>query len=274
MTNKARATARIILRMSFDAAKFDAALQKCRPEEMDRASGRRWRSGSALASRAANMCSRARETAMASGKCSRTPRKNAQSRFCCRPKIRTAVNYDAIAKGDCASLCARHRRNSEAMPILYGLLDFDGEAHWNTRWAVAGGRAYAKWKMEGVTFDAALKGAIDQCRGRFFEAGQDNWGRLYEGYCGDRRGTVRADFRSAQRRAAVRRPGGGIRLLRAGAQLVAELLRRTKAEAARASRNAAATGPIPSSCTGFGRNIIAAGRRIAARRSGPGYPRS
>ena len=76
------------------------------------------------------------------------------------PENQAAVSYDAIAKGDMPVL----RQASKELggnAILYGLLDFDGEAHWNTHWAVAGDRVNSSWKMEGVTFDAALKGAID-----------------------------------------------------------------------------------------------------------------
>jgi uncharacterized protein len=82
------------------------------------------------------------------------------------PEKQNAVNYDAIAKGNWPAL----RKASKELggnAVLYGLLDFDGDAHWNTRWVVAGDRAYAKWKMNGVTFDAALKGAIDRVAATF-----------------------------------------------------------------------------------------------------------
>ena len=82
------------------------------------------------------------------------------------PENQSAVNYDAVAKGDLAVL----RQASKELggnAILYGLLDFDGEAHWNTSWTVASDRVDASWKMRGVTFDAALKGAIDQVAAAF-----------------------------------------------------------------------------------------------------------
>ena len=50
----------------------------------------------------------------------------------------------------------------EASAVLYGTLEFDGNAAWNCQWVVAGDRAYAKWKMKGVTVDDALRGAIDK----------------------------------------------------------------------------------------------------------------
>jgi hypothetical protein len=82
------------------------------------------------------------------------------------PEHQTAVNYDAVAKGDLALL--RHAsKDLGGNAILYGLLDFDGEAHWNTSWAVAGDRVDATWTMQGVTFSAALKDAIDQVAAAF-----------------------------------------------------------------------------------------------------------
>jgi hypothetical protein len=46
--------------------------------------------------------------------------------------------------------------------VLYGTMDFDGVAYWNCQWVVAGDGAYAKWKMKGVSFDTAFKEAIDR----------------------------------------------------------------------------------------------------------------
>jgi hypothetical protein len=76
------------------------------------------------------------------------------------------VIYDAVAKGDLAVL-RQASRGLGGNAILYGVLDFDGEAHWNARWAVAGDRVDAEWTMNGVTFDAAMKGAIDQVAAAF-----------------------------------------------------------------------------------------------------------
>jgi uncharacterized protein len=78
----------------------------------------------------------------------------------------TAVNYDAVAKGDLAVLRPASRELG-GNAVLYGLLDFDGEAHWNTRWTVSGDRVDAAWTMNGVTFDAALKGAIERVAAAF-----------------------------------------------------------------------------------------------------------
>jgi hypothetical protein len=82
------------------------------------------------------------------------------------PENQSAVTYDAIAKPDIDTLTqASKELGGNAM--LYGQLDFDGETHWNTRWTVAGEGVGAAWSMNGVTFDAALKGAIDQAAAAF-----------------------------------------------------------------------------------------------------------
>ena len=78
----------------------------------------------------------------------------------------TAVTYDAVAEGNLAVLRPASRELG-GNAVLYGLLDFDGAAHWNTRWTLAGDRVEAAWTMNGVTFDAALKGAIDQVAATF-----------------------------------------------------------------------------------------------------------
>jgi len=73
----------------------------------------------------------------------------------------SAVSYATIDK----SLWRVLQQEAEKMgaqAVLYGNLDFDGKMSWNTRWTLAGRRAYAKWSMQGVTFDAALKGAIER----------------------------------------------------------------------------------------------------------------
>jgi hypothetical protein len=78
----------------------------------------------------------------------------------------SAVTYETIAKPDIDTL----RQASKALGgngILYGRLDFDGEAHWNTSWTVAGDGVEASWTANGVTFDVALKGAIDQAAGAY-----------------------------------------------------------------------------------------------------------
>jgi uncharacterized protein len=77
------------------------------------------------------------------------------------PPGESAVTYDTIDKSLYHVLQQASARLG-APAVLYGTLDFDGNVGWNTRWTLAGPGAYAKWSMKGVTFDAALKGAIEQ----------------------------------------------------------------------------------------------------------------
>jgi uncharacterized protein len=78
----------------------------------------------------------------------------------------SAVTYEAIAKPDIDSL-RQASKDLGGNGILYGRLDFDGDTHWNTSWTVAGDGVEASWTMSGVTFDAALKGAIDHAAGAY-----------------------------------------------------------------------------------------------------------
>lgn len=82
------------------------------------------------------------------------------------PKGQTAVTYETIDK----SLYYALQQESDklgATAVLYGTLDFDGSVAWNTRWTMAGQRAYAKWRMQGVSFDVALKSAIEKTAAAF-----------------------------------------------------------------------------------------------------------
>ncbi len=54
-----------------------------------------------------------------------------------------------------------------APAVLYGTLNFDGNAAWDLRWTLAGPRTYAKWSKKGVTFDVGLKDAIDHAAAAF-----------------------------------------------------------------------------------------------------------
>jgi threonine aldolase len=66
-----------------------------------------------------------------------------------------------VVKGNWSPLL----KASEALgadAVLYGTLDFDGKAAWNVKMVAAGDGAYAKWRMSSVSFDEALKGAIDR----------------------------------------------------------------------------------------------------------------
>jgi uncharacterized protein len=79
-----------------------------------------------------------------------------------------AVTYEIIDKSQWGVLHQESDRLG-APAVLYGTLNFDGNTGWDTRWTLAGPGAYAKWSMKGVTFDVALKGAIDQAATAFAE---------------------------------------------------------------------------------------------------------
>ncbi|WP_088342813.1 MULTISPECIES: DUF2066 domain-containing protein [Rhodomicrobium] len=80
-------------------------------------------------------------------------------------ETQNAVSYDEVAVGDRARLMkAAEALGADA--ALYGTLDFDGNAYWNVNMAVTGA-ADAQWKMTGVSFDTALKGAIDNVAGAY-----------------------------------------------------------------------------------------------------------
>ncbi len=71
------------------------------------------------------------------------------------------VTYENIVKRNWGALLTASQKLG-ADSVLYGTLEFDGNAYWNSQWVVAGDHAYAKWKLNGVTFDKALKEAIDR----------------------------------------------------------------------------------------------------------------
>lgn len=60
------------------------------------------------------------------------------------------------------SVLRRASADLGAKTVLYGVLDFDGDTAWDVRWTLAGHGAYAKWREKGVTFDRALKGALER----------------------------------------------------------------------------------------------------------------
>jgi hypothetical protein len=82
------------------------------------------------------------------------------------PAGQSAITYETIDKS-IWHLLDQEAHKLGASAVLYGTLDFDGNIAWNTRWTVAGKRAYAKWSMKEVTFDTALKGAIERTAAAF-----------------------------------------------------------------------------------------------------------
>lgn len=77
------------------------------------------------------------------------------------PAAQKDVKIENIVKRNWSALLSASQ-GLGASAVLYGTMDFDGVAYWNCQWVVAGDSAYAKWKMRGVSFDKALKEAIDR----------------------------------------------------------------------------------------------------------------
>lgn len=51
--------------------------------------------------------------------------------------------------------------------MLTGVLAFDGKAHWNAHWLLTGKGVHGTWSQQGVTFDTALKYAIERTAGAY-----------------------------------------------------------------------------------------------------------
>jgi hypothetical protein len=75
--------------------------------------------------------------------------------------VPAGVTYDTIARGD-EALLRTEAETLGADGMVYGVLDFDGDVAWNTRFTLSAKGADGTWSMKGVTFDAALKGAIER----------------------------------------------------------------------------------------------------------------
>jgi hypothetical protein len=73
----------------------------------------------------------------------------------------SSVTYDSVQNRRWHLLEAEGRKLG-AQGILAGLLEFDGNVAWNTRWVLLAPQAKARWSMKGVSFDTALKGAIER----------------------------------------------------------------------------------------------------------------
>ncbi|HKJ60999.1 MAG TPA: DUF2066 domain-containing protein [Hyphomicrobiales bacterium] len=73
----------------------------------------------------------------------------------------TAVTFADIEKGNRQTIEAVSLEHG-ADAVLYGLLEFDGNAYWNCRWSAYGEDVDVQWSLTGVTFDRALKDRIDQ----------------------------------------------------------------------------------------------------------------
>lgn len=81
-------------------------------------------------------------------------------------KGQVAVTYDSVDNRRW-HLLEQEARKLGADGVLAGVLEFDGNIGWNTRWALVAPRAKARLSMKGVTFDVALKRAIERTAAAF-----------------------------------------------------------------------------------------------------------
>jgi hypothetical protein len=81
-------------------------------------------------------------------------------------KGQIAVTYDSVQNRRW-HLLEQETKKLGAEGVLAGVLEFDGNVGWNTRWALVGPRTKARWSMKGVTFDVALKRAIERTAAAF-----------------------------------------------------------------------------------------------------------
>jgi uncharacterized protein len=77
------------------------------------------------------------------------------------PAGSAVITYESIDKG-LFHILQQESQKLGAAGVLYGMLDFDGNVGWNTRWTLSAAGGYGQWAMKSVTFDVALKGAIEE----------------------------------------------------------------------------------------------------------------
>jgi hypothetical protein len=149
------------LRMLFDPAKFDAALAGAGIEawqgERQKVAiwlGIRDARGTYIVTRTANQGFEQREVLKEASRRRAVP-------IVLPEEGQTAVAYHDIEQGEQGKLQEASEPSGTAC-ILYGVLEFDGQSHWNVGWHAFGNGIDAQWRMTGVTFDQALKGAIDE----------------------------------------------------------------------------------------------------------------
>lgn len=81
-------------------------------------------------------------------------------------KGQIAVTYDSVENRRW-HLLEQETKKLGAEGVLAGVLEFDGNVGWNTRWALVAPGTKARWSMKGVTFDVALKRAIERTAAAF-----------------------------------------------------------------------------------------------------------
>jgi hypothetical protein len=80
----------------------------------------------------------------------------------------TAISFADIEKDNREAILAQSAGQG-ADAVLYGLLEFDGNAYWNIRWSAHGEDVEMQWSLKGITFDRALKGGIDRVMSAYAE---------------------------------------------------------------------------------------------------------
>ncbi len=71
------------------------------------------------------------------------------------------LTYEPIAIGDTEAMIAVAKA-LKADAVLYGALNFDGDAYWNITWTLVWwGHDLKTWTHRGVTFDVALRQALE-----------------------------------------------------------------------------------------------------------------
>jgi uncharacterized protein len=154
------------LRIRFDKAKFDAAMAEAKLKK--------WQGGRPLLAlwlgikdaRSATLLSADGPEGYGQREVLKDISKKRGVPIVLPPAGASAVSYHTIAGGDAGAL-RQEAGKLGADGLLFGTLDFDGDVAWNTRWTVSGKGVEATWSMKGVTFDTALKAAIERSAAEF-----------------------------------------------------------------------------------------------------------
>ncbi len=85
-------------------------------------------------------------------------------------KDEAAISHADIAAADLDRLRAASRRYG-ADAVLFGTLSLDGKGYWNMDWSFDWNGAVQRWRLEGVTFDLALRAGLEDAA-RVFAASQ------------------------------------------------------------------------------------------------------
>lgn len=149
------------LRIRFDRQKFDRALAEAGFEKWD---GKRPTVGVWLGirdARSAYILSRNSEGGYAQRLVLDEASKLRAIPIILPDDTQTAISFADIETGK-HKVIEAYAFEHGADAVLYGLLEFDGDAYWNCFWSLYGKDVERQWRLLGVTFDHALKDGIDQ----------------------------------------------------------------------------------------------------------------